>query len=159
MGLNGTSGLYQTIAGYMDRAERPYQCLAEDGLMITEIEGAEGPWRVFIQVTDDEELHRVAIHGHLPTRIPACNGQKVAELLTRINYELIIGNFELNLNDGHALFKTSLDLADGKLTRAMFERMYELNARAMKDYSQQIMSVAYDAPTPLKRGQRDQVGC
>lgn len=139
------SGLYQAISSYMDEAERHFQSEgdAENGLIVAEILGDDGNWRVFIQITDDDETRLVAIHAHLPARIPECNRLKVAELLTRINYDLMVGNFELNLGDGAVLFKTTLDLADGQLTQAMFERMYEMNGHAMNLYYAKILSVGY----------------
>lgn len=139
------SGLHQAITSYMDEAERHFQSEgdAENGLIVAEILGDDGQWRVFIQITDDDETRRVVIHAHHPVRIPECNRLKVAELLTRINYDLVIGNFELNLDDGAVLLKTTLDLADGQLTQAMFERMYEINDLVMNQYYAKILSVGY----------------
>lgn len=139
------SGLHQSIVKYMDEAERHFQREgdAENGLIVAEILGDDGNWRVFIQITDDDETRLVAIHAHHPVRIPEGNRLKVAELLTRINYDLLVGNFELNLDDGAVLFKTTLDLADGQLTQAMFERMYEINSLSMNQYYAKILSVGY----------------
>lgn len=138
-----TAALYSTIAAFMDEAEWPYQGEAESGILSAEINGDEGSWRVYIQITDDDEARRVVVHAQLPARIPDGNRVKVAELLTRINYDLIVGNFELGLDDGEVLFKTTLDLADGQLTQAMFERMYVLNGQTMNQYFSQILSVGY----------------
>lgn len=144
--------LHQTIANYMDKAERHFQSEgdAENGLIVAEILGDDGNWRVFIQITDDDETRLVAIHAHHPVRIPEGNRLKVAELLTRINYDLMVGNFELNLDDGAVLFKTTLDLADGQLTQAMFERMYEMNGHAMNRYYANILSVGYGNSEPVE---------
>jgi len=138
-----TATLYSTIAAFMDEAKRPYQGEAASGILTTEIIGDDGSWRVYIQITDDDETRRVVIHAQLPARIPDSNRVNVAELLTRINYDLIVGNFELGLDDGEVLFKTTLDLADGQLTQAMFERMYMLNGQIMNQYFPQILSVGY----------------
>lgn len=135
-----TSSLYQIIAGYLDDADRHYDCEPEGGLIVVEIGGDHGNWKMFVQITDDDEARRVVIHAKLPARIPEGNRRKVAELLTRINYDLIVGNFELGFDDGEVLFKTTLDLADGQLTQAMFERMYMLNAQIVNEYFAQILS-------------------
>jgi hypothetical protein len=144
--------LLQAIASYMDEAERHYQLEggAENGLIVAEILGDDGSWRVYIQITDNEEARRVVIHADLPVRIPETNRLKVAELLTRINYELIVGNFELNFEDGTVLFKTTLDLADGQLTQAMFERMYEINGHSMNQNYAKILSVGYGEAGSVK---------
>lgn len=135
--------LYKIIAGYMDEAGRHYDCEPEGGLIVAEMGGEHGNWRTYIQITDDVEARRVVIHAQLPARIPVSTRLKVAELLTRINYDLIVGNFELGLDDGELLFKTTLDLADGQLTKAMFERMYRLNCDVMNEFYGQIWSVGF----------------
>jgi len=140
-----TTTLYSIIAAFMEEAERPYQGEAESGILSAEINGDDGSWRVYIQITDDDKDRLVVIHAQLPARIPDSNRVNVAELLTRINYDLIVGNFELGLDDGEVLFKTTLDLADGQLTQAMFERMYMLNGQIMNQYFSQILSVGYGA--------------
>lgn len=135
-----TSTLYQIIAGYMDEADRHFDGEPEGGLIVAEIGGDHGNWKMYVQITDDDEARRVVIHATLPARIPEGNRLKVAELLTRINYDLIVGNFELDFDEGEVLFKTTLDLADGQLTQAMFERMYMLNAQTTNEYFAQILS-------------------
>lgn len=137
--------LYVQIIGFMDEAERHYQTVEDSDctLIVAEIGGDDGSWKTYIQVTDTDENRLVVIHAHLPARIPEVNRLKVAELLTRINYDLIVGNFELNLDDGAVLFKTTLDLADGELTQAMFERMYETNGSVMNGYYAKILAAGY----------------
>ncbi|MBI2276858.1 MAG: YbjN domain-containing protein [Dechloromonas sp.] len=136
------STLYQAITKFMDDADRHHVDEA-DALIVTDINGDHGTWRVFTQITEAEDERYIVIHAHLPARIPEDHRLKVAELLTRINYDLIQGNFELNFDDGSVLFKTTLDLADGVLTQAMFERIYEINGQTMNQYYALIMSVGY----------------
>ncbi|WP_421955773.1 YbjN domain-containing protein [Polaromonas sp.] len=138
-----TPSLFELITGYMDEAGRHYESDADCGLVVAQIGGEHGNWHTYVQITEDDEVRRVVIHAQLPARIPAGTRLKVAELLTRINYELIVGNFELGLEDGDVLFKTALDLADGHLTKAMFERMYLLNCQVMNQHYGRIWSVAF----------------
>lgn len=147
-----TSTLYQIIAGYMDDEDRHFDGEPEGGLIVAQIRGDDGIWSAYVQITDNDKARRVVIHAMLPARIPEGNRLKVAELLTRINYDLIVGNFELNLDDGEVLFKTALDLADGQLTQAMFENAYQLNAKCVNQYFGQILRVGFgDAPSPTAR--------
>lgn len=121
--------------------------------------GEHGTWHTYIQVTDDVEARHVVIHAHLPALIPVSTRMKVAELLTRINYDLVLGNFELGLDDGELLLKTAVDLADGQLTKAMFERLYQVNSRVMNEHYGQIWSVAFgDVDVNLEKGQATNTG-
>ena len=136
--------LYPCIAQFMDDADR-YHRDEDDAVIVAEINGDHGSWRVFIQITESVDERYIVIHAQLPARIPEGRRLQVAELLTRINYALIQGNFELDLDDGAVFFKTTLDLADGQLTQAMFEWIYGINAHTMNQYYAQIMGVGYGA--------------
>ncbi len=138
-----TSTLFQSIIGFMTEAGQHFESEPEGGLIVAQMGGELGTWHTYIQITDDSDDRRVVIHANLPARIPESTRLKVSELLTRINYDLVLGNFELGLDDGELLFKTAIDLADGQLTQAMFERMYQLNCRGMNEFYGQIWSVAF----------------
>ena len=151
--LMTTTALLDQIVSFMDDADRHYDRVSEGGgLIVTQISGDDGTWSVYVQITDDQEARRVVVHGRIPAHIPESNRLKVAEMLTRTNYELILGNFELNLEDGEVLFKTTLDLAGGQLTQAMFERAYQLNAQCVNEYYGQILRVGFgDARTQITK--------
>lgn len=154
-----TTALFDQIAAYLAAAGQHFESEAEGGLIVAHMGGEHGTWHTYIQVTDDVEARHVVIHAHLPALIPVSTRLKVAELLTRINYDLVLGNFELGLDDGELLLKTAVDLADGQLTQAMFERMYLLNSRVMNEYYGQIWNVAFgDVDVNLEKGQATNAG-
>jgi hypothetical protein len=127
----------------MNESERRHHDDPANNLITTDIAGDNGNWRILIVVIDRDELRRVIVYAQLPARIPAVNMLKVAELLTRINCPLIIGNFTLDFDDGEVMFKTTLDLADVQVTKAIFEQMYVINLSIMNHYFAQILSVGY----------------
>ena len=138
--------LYESITTYLDEAELTYQYNegdTDDGVIGVEISGEDGGWRVVIRTTEEGEARGVMIWALLPARIPEKNRLKVAELLTRINCDLAIGNFDMNLDTGEVLFRNSIELADGVFTKAMFDRMYEVNCGAMNDNYAKILNAGY----------------
>ena len=136
--------LYQAIASFLDDASIPYVGEAS-ALIVTEISGEHGSWRTFIQITDEPENRFIVIHAQFPAGIPAGSRAKLSERLTRINYDLALGNFELGMGDGELLFKTAIDLADGVLTRQMFWRMYDRNRQVMNQHFAEIAESAFGA--------------
>ncbi len=140
--MNPTS-LYQAVIACMDEADQKHHDDPANNLISMDIAGDDGNWRMFIEVTDEEELRRVVAYAQLPARMPVYNRLKVAELLTRINCRLIVGNFTLDFDDGEVMFKTSLDLADGQLTQAMFLQMHQLNCSIINHYFRQILIGGY----------------
>lgn len=139
-----TGALYATIASFLNDASIPYVGEAY-ALIVTEISGERGRWRTFIQVTDEPENRFIVIHAQFPVGIPVGSRAKLSERLTRINYELTLGNFELGLDDGELLFKTAIDLADGGLTRQMIWCMYDRNKQVMDQHFAEIAELAFGA--------------
>ena len=151
--------LFELITGYMAAAGQHFESEAEGGLIVGHMSSEHGNWHTYIQITDDVGVRHVVVHAHLPALIPVSTRLKVAELLTRINYHLAVGNFELGLDDGELLFKTAVDLVDAQLTEAMFERMYQLNCQVMNEYYGKIWSVAFgDIDVNLEKGQATNAG-
>jgi len=136
--------LYQTIASILDEDDTPYRGDSDGGVVLVDMTSEVGSWKMHIQVTETEDVRLVVIHSELPALIPEDNRSKVAELLTRINYDLVVGNFELGMEDGVVLFKTTLDLCDGQLTQTMFERMHNLNGHTFSRFFAQILSVGFN---------------
>jgi hypothetical protein len=64
--------------------------------------------------------------------------------VTRANYGLWTGNFELNLRGGEIRYKTNLHLADGELTTEMLTALLRVNADTLDRYLPGIMSVLWN---------------
>lgn len=100
----------------------------------------EGEWATFIDVRDQPP--RLAIYSVYPDNAaPAARGE-LATLITRINHGMYIGNFELDLDDGAVRCKTSLELADVELTRALFDRLLAVNLNEIRRCARVIGKVA-----------------
>lgn len=78
----------------------------DEGWVSTTAFGTNGSWLVVGQAYAAPPA--AAVYGVLPARVPVERRPAVAELLTRINYGLILGNFELDLDDGEVRFKASI---------------------------------------------------
>lgn len=47
----------------------------------------------------------------------------VAELLMRLNYDLMTGSFQLDFEDGEICFRTSIDLEGDRLSTALVRQL------------------------------------
>jgi hypothetical protein len=104
----------------------------EHGAVGFEHLGRNGDWEVFCRSRDP--VSQVAVYSILSVAVPADRRARVAELLTRANYGLIIGNFELDLDDGELRFKTSIDFAGDRLSGALLAMLIEHNLDAFDRY-------------------------
>ena len=65
------------------------------------------------------EYERFLFYLNFGRRAPSKNRAEVMEFITRANYELVIGNFEMNLHDGLVRFKSSIDFTNSELTSSL----------------------------------------
>lgn len=66
---------------------------------------------------------------------------KVADFITRANYGLPLGNFELDLNDGELNFKNTLAIEDGDLTEKMVNTLVTFSIECVNRYLPGIEAV------------------
>jgi hypothetical protein len=134
-----------------------YQFFREDDWPHTQIEGKpilrtafsgkNGNWHCFAQAREDQ--FRFLFYSVCPANTPEHKRMAMAEFLTRANYGLIIGNFEMDFNDGEVRFKTSIDVEGDQLTSALIKQMVYANVFTFDKYLPGIMKVMYTDVRPL----------
>ncbi len=72
------------------------------------VRGLNGEWICIVRVFPESE--RILVYSILSGNAPLERRERVAELFTRINYGLVLGNFEMDWDDGELRYKTSIDL-------------------------------------------------
>jgi len=86
----------------------------------------------------------------------------VAELLTRANYGMLIGNFELDLDDGEIRYKTSIDMEglvplsaeDRSVSKLLWKSLVYANVLTSDQYLPAIKSVVEGHAEPAEALQR-----
>ncbi|MBC7261328.1 MAG: YbjN domain-containing protein [Chloroflexi bacterium] len=132
------------------------QFFEEDGWRFQQLEGKpiirmlfsgeNGTWMCYAQAR--EEHQRFLFYSVMESKVPLEKRLAVAEYLTRANYGLILGNFELDLSDGEVRYKTSIDVEGGQLTSQMIRNMVYANLMMMDKYLPGIMKVVYGDIAP-----------
>jgi len=107
--------------------------------------GENGRWMCYAQAHGDQ---RFIFYSVMESRVPANKRQAVAEYLTRANYGLILGNFEMDFADGEVRYKTSIDVEGGQLAPQMIRNMVYTNVLMMDRYLPGIMNVVYAGTSP-----------
>lgn len=72
--------------------------------------------------------------------------QTLMQSITRINWGLTIGNFELNLDNGHLRFKASVAYGGAGLSEALTCNVIERAMSAVEVYGGELMSAIGDWP-------------
>ena len=96
----------------------------------------------------DEDRCFVLFYTMCPLMAPEHKRPAIAELLTRANYGMSLGNFELDLRDGEIRYKTSIDVEGSRLTEALLAPLVYANRSTMDRYMPAIIDVLYQGGDP-----------
>src|SRR5205085_1923662 len=119
----------------------------DEPLLRTVAEAPSGVWTSYVRARADED--QLVFYSVAPRKAPAATRAAVGEFLHRVNYGTIIGNFELDCDDGEIRFKTSLDVEGEELTDAQLEKLTTFNVRSMGRYLALIDQVIDGVVSPL----------
>ena len=103
-----------------------------------------------LYVEAHEELRQVRVLAMWPTLIAAEKRGVVAEYLTRANWGLMLGNFEMNFDAGEVRYRTSLDVEGGVLTPKMVKTQVEVNLGTIDRYAKGLLSILFTGVTPTE---------
>jgi hypothetical protein len=99
-------------------------------------------------VTVDESLEIVGCYLSSTVRVPEPMRLPVCEFLTRANYGLRVGNFEMDMNDGEVRYKASLDMQGGTLDPKMVMSLFATSGNNFDVYYPGLMRVIYGGISP-----------
>jgi hypothetical protein len=100
-------------------------------VLVSDLSGVWGTWKFYAQVVDEHDV--VLFYSICPLRVPEELRLEAANFLTRANYGLATGNFELDFDDGEIRYKTVVHV-DGELSAAAVKRAVRANGIAMETY-------------------------
>ncbi|MBW4520180.1 MAG: YbjN domain-containing protein [Scytolyngbya sp. HA4215-MV1] len=102
-------------------------------------QGKNGAWTCYAQAR--EEKQQFVFYSVAAIKTPEDKRQPVSEFLAHANYGMIIGNFELDFNDGEIRYKTSIDVEGDRLTPALIKQLVYTNVLTMDQYLPGIQAV------------------
>ncbi|MDE6774844.1 MAG: YbjN domain-containing protein [Ruminococcus sp.] len=92
-------------------------------------------------------------HGFIVNSVPSLSADKdcikdMTEFITRANYGLNHGNFEMDYRDGEIRYKTSLFSDDEIPTHEQIEAMIYINVTTLDNYGNGLAMIAFGMGTP-----------
>ncbi len=110
--------------------------------------GENGDLRCYAQIRVD--LEQFVFYVVAPVKAPEEVRPAVAEYITRANYGLRIGNFEMDYSDGEIRCKSSLDFEDSTLDNQLIRNVMYPAVHSMDFYLPGLMSVMYGNKSPAQ---------
>ena len=109
--------------------------------------GEHGQTACFAQVR--VELQQFLFYVMAPTKAPEAMRAAAAEFITRANYGLRIGNFEMDFNDGEVRYKSSLDFESISLTPQLIKNAIYPAVQTMDRYLPGLMATIFGGKSPV----------
>ena len=103
------------IEAYVKRAGLPIGERRSDTMVVVPIETTNTSFNVIFQLFDDQKVLYIATHNYLRIE-EAASSQAMVLLLTKVatlNYDLLLGKFQLNPNSGGISLSSEIHLNDG----------------------------------------------
>jgi hypothetical protein len=141
--------IFNAVVDFLTEDGWKYTILEEDNDLLAltlSFKGRQGSWQCFAIV--DEEKHWLRFYSILPVHVPEDKRLDMAEFISRANYGLMLGNFEMDFNDGELRFKSSIDAEGGELVKQMIDNLLRSNLVTMDRYFSGLMAVLYSERPP-----------
>jgi hypothetical protein len=102
------TSIFDSMAAFFKKDDWPATQIEGQTAMSMNFQGQNGRWGCLARVDQEKEL--VLFYSYCPVKAPEDKRPILADFLTRANYGLYIGNFEMDFNDGEVRYKTSIDV-------------------------------------------------
>lgn len=133
--------IYEAMLEFFAEERFPVAPVEGRSMLSLAYTGKNGRWTCYAQAI--EHMDAFAFYSVLSVNAPADRRQEVAEFITRANYGIVLGNFEMDLRDGEVRYRTSIGAGGTSLTAAMLGPAVYANVVTMDRYLPGLMQVIY----------------
>ncbi len=138
--------IFDIVEEFFESNEWHYSQIENESILTMGVSGKNGKWTCYAQAKEDQE--QFVFYSVCPVNASEDKLDALGEFITRANYGLIIGNFELDYNDGEIRYKTSIDVEGDRLSRALLEQLVYANLTITDRYLPGVMAVLYGDVAP-----------
>ncbi|MBD2563676.1 MULTISPECIES: type III secretion system chaperone family protein [Nostoc] len=144
--FSGDRTILQEMLNFFTEDDWNFRKLQGESVLQVAFGGKNGKWNCYAKAI--EENKQFIFYSLCPITAPEDKRQAIAEFLTRANYAMMIGNFELDFSDGEIRYKTSIDIAGDRLSFALIKNLVYTNVTMMDEYLPGILLVIDDDASP-----------
>ncbi|NJN94246.1 MAG: YbjN domain-containing protein [Anaerolineales bacterium] len=139
--------LQTTLLNFFTENEWPIISYGEQTVNVG-FAGDHGEWECYAVAREEQE--QALFYSLCPLAVPEHKRAALAEFLTRANWGLPVGNFEMNWQTGAIHFKTSIDVEGDRLNEALFGQIVYANVTAMDHYLPGIEAIIKKEVSPVE---------
>ena len=139
------------FARHLDEQKWNYHRVGDTATLFSGFNGDDALWDFNMCARQKGDgLFLLGVNSFIPNKARPERRAACAELLSRINFELSLGCFEMNHDDGEIRFRTSVVLPAADITSGVVEHLLRSNLAIVDQRLKQIMAVLYSNCTPTE---------
>jgi hypothetical protein len=134
--------IFDVLLNFFQRNNWSYSQHETEPILRMGYQGENGEWNCLARTK--EKPSQFIFYSLCPVNVPQKKRLEIAEFLTKVNYGLIVGNFEMDFQDGEVRYKTyGISLENHPLNLELIGQLIFVNVMTMDQYLPGIMSVIY----------------
>ena len=94
------------------------------------------------------ERDLIAFYVYIACKVPEGRRKEAMEYLTRVNFGLYLGNYEMNVETGDVRFKVSMDVEGGTVSTVMIKNMMDAGISIADRCNNGLMEVMFSHAIP-----------
>ncbi len=138
--------IYEAVKTFFVEDDWKFYEMEDAPVLMMTFSGKNGRWTCYAQAREAQE--QFVFYSVCPINAPSEKIPQVVEFITRANYGMIIGNFELDYNDGEIRYKTSIDVESTDFPPQLVKQVVYANVVVLDRYLSGLMRVIYADANP-----------
>lgn len=139
--------IFETTIKFFQEQNWQFEQISDKETLQLAFQGKNGKWDCYAKVRSEQQ--QLIFYSICPITAPYSKRSAIAEFITRANYGLAMGNFELDFSDGELRFKTSIDVEGAFLISKLIEGVVYANVTMMDEYLPGIITVIENDILPV----------
>lgn len=135
------SQIFEAVINFFKENNWLFFQMEQEPALQMSFQGENGQWMCLVKVREEQE--QLIFYSISPVKVPENKRLVMAEFLSRANFGLSIGNFEIDFADGQIRYKTSIAAKGNGVNSALIGQLIFANLLTMDEYLPGIMSIIY----------------
>jgi len=139
---------FAAVRGWLIEEGYPPELLPDGRTLSFVFDGQNSDLYVYVYVP--ETIDVVVVYCSCPFDIPQNTIEAAKEFVARVNYTMLVGSLDLNVDDGDLRFRCSVDFRGVGLTQDLFRNVRNPPAFGMDRYLPAIRALVIEQRSPLE---------
>ena len=135
----GESQLLRVVEASLRARQWTHRRIADPLAIEVTHDAARIPWKSYAQAKGADRI--LVYYSLCPETAPPPRHHAVAAYITQASFDILVGGFEMNWEDGEVRCKTSVDLHGAELSEEILQGIFQRNHQAMIQFLPNLLKV------------------